>query len=207
MEAIDIPWIKKVIKFISSGRRQVAWFLGLAVLAQQVITMQKPHELFFPDGQATIGLILMAFGLTLRCWALGHIVKEKQITQSGPYHYVQHPLYVGSFLLGLGICIILGNYLAYATLFLYFVLFYGSQINREEEKLLRKHKAAYLDYAERVPRFIPVGFLKAPKPGNNISFSFGNFSKNKGWPTVFAVLGLIVFIETLGKLMEIFFHI
>ena len=48
------------------------------------------------------GLALALPGEALRLWAAGHIEKGREITRSGPYRFVRHPLYLGSTLLGVG---------------------------------------------------------------------------------------------------------
>ena len=45
----------------------------------------------------------------MRLWASGHIDKGREITRSGPYQFVRHPLYLGSALLGLGFVVAANN--------------------------------------------------------------------------------------------------
>jgi protein-S-isoprenylcysteine O-methyltransferase Ste14 len=49
-----------------------------------------------------IGLSVAAVGELLRIWAAGHLDKAREITRSGPYRYVSHPLYFGSCVMGMG---------------------------------------------------------------------------------------------------------
>ena len=48
------------------------------------------------------GAPLAAAGALLRVWAAGHLRKGVEVTRSGPYRRMRHPLYWGSFLMGLG---------------------------------------------------------------------------------------------------------
>ena len=41
-------------------------------------------------------------GELLRLWAAGHLEKSHEVTASGPYRYMRHPLYLGSSLIGIG---------------------------------------------------------------------------------------------------------
>ena len=41
-------------------------------------------------------------GLLIRAWAAGHIVKNEQLTTTGPYAHTRNPLYFGSFLIAAG---------------------------------------------------------------------------------------------------------
>jgi len=53
----------------------------------------------------TIGLTIAAAGELVRIWASGHLDKAREITRSGPYRYVSHPLYFGSCIMGVGFAI------------------------------------------------------------------------------------------------------
>jgi protein-S-isoprenylcysteine O-methyltransferase Ste14 len=44
-------------------------------------------------------------GEGLRIWAAGHLRKGREITHTGPYRYVRHPLYLGSTLMAVGFAI------------------------------------------------------------------------------------------------------
>jgi protein-S-isoprenylcysteine O-methyltransferase Ste14 len=68
-----------------------------------------------------IGASVSILGLALRAWAAGHIRKNAQLATSGPYAFTRNPLYLGSFLLGVGFTIASGRLvlgLLFAALFL-----------------------------------------------------------------------------------------
>ncbi len=44
-------------------------------------------------------------GEALRIWAAGHLNKSREVTTSGPYRWLAHPLYVGSSVMGVGLAI------------------------------------------------------------------------------------------------------
>ena len=52
-----------------------------------------------------VGGAVALLGLLLRAWASGHIRKNSQLAVSGPYAHTRNPLYLGSFILGLGFTI------------------------------------------------------------------------------------------------------
>lgn len=52
-----------------------------------------------------IGVSIAVVGELLRIWAAGHLEKSREVTQSGPYRWFRHPLYVGSAIIGLGLAI------------------------------------------------------------------------------------------------------
>src|SRR5688572_29323545 len=53
----------------------------------------------------TAGFLVAAAGEALRIWAAGHLEKGREVTRSGPYRWMRHPLYVGSSLLALGVVV------------------------------------------------------------------------------------------------------
>lgn len=48
------------------------------------------------------GCLLAAAGIAVRVWGCGHLRKNQRLTTSGPYGHVQHPLYLGTFLVAMG---------------------------------------------------------------------------------------------------------
>ena len=51
------------------------------------------------------GAVVAAAGEALRIWAAGHLYKGREVTRSGPYRFLRHPLYAGSTLMGIGFAI------------------------------------------------------------------------------------------------------
>jgi protein-S-isoprenylcysteine O-methyltransferase Ste14 len=51
------------------------------------------------------GASVALVGEGLRTWAAGHLRKGREVTTSGPYRYVRHPLYLGSTLMAVGFAI------------------------------------------------------------------------------------------------------
>ena len=51
------------------------------------------------------GLPIAIAGELIRIWAAGHLNKSREVTRSGPYRFVAHPLYLGSSLIGAGLAV------------------------------------------------------------------------------------------------------
>ena len=102
-----------------------------------------------------IGGIVTFAGAALRVWAAGHIEKGTVLARCGPYARTRNPLYVGSFLMALGILLAGQGY----WLLLPFFAFYGSVyypvMKAEEQELLSGHGEAFLEYSRSVPLFFP----------------------------------------------------
>jgi hypothetical protein len=52
-----------------------------------------------------IGIPIAVAGEMLRVWAAGHLNKSREVTASGPYRWLAHPLYVGSSVMAAGLAI------------------------------------------------------------------------------------------------------
>ena len=51
-----------------------------------------------------MGAMVVVPGLLIRALASGHVRKNESLATSGPYAYTRNPLYLGSLLMGAGIC-------------------------------------------------------------------------------------------------------
>jgi protein-S-isoprenylcysteine O-methyltransferase Ste14 len=83
------------------ARRRVA--VGF-VLGAVVLWLAQPTV---PSLAAGVAIALA--GEALRVWAAGHLIKAREITTSGPYRFVRHPLYLGSSIIGVGVAVAAGS--------------------------------------------------------------------------------------------------
>jgi protein-S-isoprenylcysteine O-methyltransferase Ste14 len=101
------------------------------------------------------GGIVASSGLLLRAWAAGHIRKNSSLTTSGPYAYTRNPLYLGSFLLGLGFTIASGQPILWIIFAALFIGIYLPVMRVEEKTLAQAFGKEYERYAQVVPLFRP----------------------------------------------------
>jgi protein-S-isoprenylcysteine O-methyltransferase Ste14 len=101
------------------------------------------------------GAIVSVPGLLLRAWASGHIRKNDALAISGPYAYTRNPLYLGSFLLGLGFTIGSGRLLLGILFVVLFVGIYLPVMRVESATLSQLFGETFQQYAQDVPLFIP----------------------------------------------------
>jgi protein-S-isoprenylcysteine O-methyltransferase Ste14 len=109
-----------------------------------------------------LGLMIAIFGEVIRLVASGFIIKTDELSTEGPYSIVRHPLYFGSFVMGLGLCLSIFSihHIVSAVIFFvaFLVLFFGVYIpvlKKEEEVLIAKYGDKYLDYKANVPMLFP----------------------------------------------------
>jgi protein-S-isoprenylcysteine O-methyltransferase Ste14 len=84
-----------------------------------------------------IGMSIATCGEAIRVWAAGHLRKSREVTVSGPYRWVAHPLYVGSSVMGVGLAIASASVLVAALVALYLVATLTAAIKSEEAFLRR----------------------------------------------------------------------
>lgn len=133
-----------------------------------------------------IGGAVGALGLLLRAAAASHLRKGERLATSGPYAYTRNPLYIGSMLLAAGFSAATHSAAAVALLVLYFVLFYGAVIRREEQELRAQYGAAFDEYAARVPLLWPR--LTPWKPSEE-QFSWEQYRRNHEYEAALGFLG------------------
>ncbi len=124
--------------------------LGFLFAVFFVLFASPPSMLFF-----VIGLEVVIFGEAIRIWASGYLKKGEILAVNGPYAYVRHPLYLGSFLIGTGFCIVAQSVNLFVIFLVLFGLVYRYSAAREEEELTKKFSIEFAEYKESVPLFLP----------------------------------------------------
>lgn len=87
-------------------------------------------------------------GQALRVWAAGHIEKGREVTRSGPYRLMRHPLYVGSSILGLGFAVASASVSTTWLVIAYFLVTYVAAVRTEEATLDARFSGEYSAYRE-----------------------------------------------------------
>ena len=95
------------------------------------------------------GLPLAITGELLRLWAAGHLNKSREVTSSGPYALVAHPLYLGSSMIGAGLAIGSGSLVVGAIVAIYLAVTLTAAIRSEEAFLHRVFGDDYIEYKHR----------------------------------------------------------
>ena len=97
-----------------------------------------------PTGQTLFwGSLVAIVGESLRIWAAGHLNKSREVTTSGPYRWIGHPLYTGSSIMGVGLAIASGSVIVAALIGVYLVTTITAAIRSEEAFLREKFGDQY----------------------------------------------------------------
>lgn len=102
-----------------------------------------------------IGGVIAFIGVAIRAWASGHIRKAKTLAVSGPYARTRNPLYVGSFVLGVGFTVATGVWWLAGLFVVLFLGIYLPVMLTEARDMQRIFGAEFEEYSRRVPLFLP----------------------------------------------------
>ncbi|MFH1288817.1 MAG: isoprenylcysteine carboxylmethyltransferase family protein [bacterium] len=154
------------------------------------------------------GIIFALMGVIIRIWACGYLQKNKSVISSGPYRYTRNPLYLGSFIIGIGFFWAFHIILPGLALIVIFAYIYYPVILDEERILEEKFGEEFREYKRHVPRIIPLNPPKSPfdKGGTEggfakgLTFSWENVIRNKeynAWLGFLLALGIIFLVRSL----------
>ena len=167
-----------------------------------------------------VGILFVLLGEIVRLWANGYVGHVKvnwtqkwrddpkigQLITGGPYAYVRHPLYLGTFLIGVGFCIIVGNVWLALVALGFFLMIYRRKMTQEEAILLDEWRDAFERYRQAVPRWLPTG-RRNPHPHGQ--WSWQGIRASKELKTFVWVLVLLIGMYFRGELLnehESFLH-
>jgi protein-S-isoprenylcysteine O-methyltransferase Ste14 len=125
-----------VVSLLARLRVSLGFVFGAIVLW---LAQPTPGSLLF-------GGVLAALGEGLRVWAAGHLNKSREVTMSGPYRWLAHPLYVGSSIMGAGLAVASANVVAAVLVMIYLSAAVTAAVRSEEAFLRRTFGEQYERY-------------------------------------------------------------
>lgn len=152
------------------------------------------------------GACLAAAGVAMRAWAAGSIDKGATLATGGPYAHTRNPLYLGSFVIGMGVALAGGHWAWPVAFALVFATVYIPTMRREAGELADRFGERYGHYAANVPAFsVRLSAYRPPGPaagdrsragdGSGDSaepgFSWSRYARYREWEAVLGVLGLL----------------
>ena len=161
------------------------------VLALIYVAFSRPHW----EGLAAGGALILA-GQAIRFWGAGYLEKNVRLASGGPYRLVRHPLYAGSFLMGLGLAISVENAVWWTLGYLLlFVGFFVPAIHVEELRLQSIFGAEYQDLMVELPALLPRLKRASSPPSAPIetaTFAWSRVLRNREGRSVVAMSALVI---------------
>jgi protein-S-isoprenylcysteine O-methyltransferase Ste14 len=159
-------------EFERTGDRFFRWrsYLPLVMGALFILALLSqgyPKAGFYPDRTWQMGCLLVSLlGLVIRFYTVGYAPRGTSgrntrgqvadtLNTTGMYAVVRNPLYLGNFIIWLGLALFVNVWWCTVIVVLSFIIFYERIIFAEESFLRDKFGSAFLDWAAATPAIIP----------------------------------------------------
>jgi len=184
-------------------------YLPLLMVGLALIAFREFH---YPFGSQLLDdlweifcLTVSMAGIILRALTVGFVPKgtsdrntkgqvAEELNTTGMYSIVRNPLYLGNFIIWLGVSLLVRLWWFSLIVILIFCLYYERIIFAEEEFLRGKFGRLYLEWAEKTPLFFPKfdGWRRPP-----LSFSWRTALKGE-YSGFFAIIVTFSLLEIVG---------
>lgn len=180
------------VAWIVKRRITLSLILFTLLIALNLLVFRTRPYLPFDRQQlgSVVGTSLAIAGLAIRSWAAGTLHKSSEVTTIGPYSLVRNPLYVGSFLMIFGFCILMKDWLSLAFALGPLAVLYWFQVRAEERYLSTRFGEAWSEYANKTGRFLPCSLTNQFLLGWSAAQWLRNREYQAMFATVIALAGL-----------------
>lgn len=174
----DLPELTGLPRVIREARynefsRQAVGILLVAVFA---VWADPNPQVFWA------GAVIAVAGILVRLWASGFVMKNKELSTTGPYSLVRHPLYTGNILMLIGFSLANGMLWPWAVGAFFLWFWYPPAISYEDKKLHSIFGASWEAWSARTPALVPRSLL--PKSGADTGWSFAKSLKQNYEPVI-----------------------
>jgi protein-S-isoprenylcysteine O-methyltransferase Ste14 len=150
----------RAIRWIHRRRPLLTAVFVVAVIGIALVDPSPPADLIRPRPTFlfVVPWLLMIVGVAVRIWGAGNLRKNREITRTGVYRMVRHPLYVGSLAMFLAMFLTVGDPLTGAALFATMVALVYYPTMMDEERYLHAHFPEQTSDYVHLPRLLPNVF-------------------------------------------------
>lgn len=139
-------------------------------------------------------LVFVIFGSAIRIWSACTLIKTTELSTDGPYALSRNPLYLGTFVAGIGLTLFVNSWPLLVFFLITFTLAYRAQILWEEKLLYREHGQPFRQYCTEVGRFFPKKWNPQALHG---SFSLKRLKENR--ELAYQLLWVVIVIGLVAK--------
>jgi len=184
-------------------RRSYLPLLGIPILLIALINSEYLERIFGDSVDNFWGFFSISIsflGLAVRCITVGYVPRgtsgrntKSQVAETlnttGMYSIVRNPLYLGNFIIILGLTLFIQVWWFALIVWVGFWIYYERIVLAEEEFLRKKFGDTFLQWAEKTPVFFP-NFKNWKKP--NLPFSFKTVLRRE-FSTFFSIIASFSF--------------
>jgi protein-S-isoprenylcysteine O-methyltransferase Ste14 len=196
-------------RWIRGIRRRRPFLTAAFVVAATMHTLlsdARPYDLLRPTASPRffIPWLLILFGIGVRLWGSGNLRKNREITDTGIYRLVRHPLYLGSLAFFLAYFLTVGDPRLGIVLFVVLVLLvYYPTMLTEEEYLTLKFPGQFARY-QPPPRLLP-DLRRLPEAVETDRFELRAAYRNLGFRSAWFLVLLPLYLRLIEQVQIVLF--
>ena len=150
----DLPKLSGIKHLIREMRYHEFSRQSIGIILVSVFCFETSSNSIIPYA-SNFAISLILLGLAIRMYASGFVLKNKELSTTGPYAFVRHPLYTGNIMILIGLCLINGFFWSFVTAFIFLWFYYPTAIEYEDRKLKSLFPDTWEEWASMTPALMP----------------------------------------------------
>ena len=150
----DLPKLSGIKHLFREMRYHEFSRQSIGVILVSVFCLETSSNSIIPYA-SNFAISLILLGLATRMYASGFVLKNKELSTTGPYAFVRHPLYTGNIMILIGLCLINGFFWSFVTAFIFLWFYYPTAIEYEDRKLKSLFPDTWEEWASMTPALMP----------------------------------------------------
>jgi len=164
----DLPKLSGIKHLIREMRYHEFSRQSIGIILVSVFCFETSPDSIIPYA-SNFAISLIVLGLATRMYASGFVLKNKELSTTGPYAFMRHPLYTGNIMILMGLCLINGFFWSFITAFIFLWFYYPTAIEYEDRKLKSLFPDTWEEWAFMTPALMPKMDLKGTLNGKIFS--------------------------------------
>ena len=150
----DLPKLSGIKHLVREMRYHEFSRQSIGIILVSVFCFETSSYSIIPYA-SNFAISIILLGLATRMYASGFILKNKELSTTGPYAFVRHPLYTGNIMILIGLCLINGFFWSFVTAFIFLWFYYPTAIEYEDRKLKSLFPDTWEEWASMTPALMP----------------------------------------------------
>ena len=150
----DLPKLSGIKHLIREMRYHEFSRQSIGIILVSVFCLETSSNSIIPYA-SNFAISIILLGLATRMYASGFVLKNKELSTTGPYAFVRHPLYTGNIMILIGLCLINGFFWSFVTAFIFLWFYYPTAIEYEDRKLKSLFPDTWEEWASMTPALMP----------------------------------------------------
>ena len=164
----DLPKLSGIKHLIREMRYHEFSRQSIGIILVSVFCFETSPNSIIPYA-SNFAISLIVLGLATRMYASGFVLENKELSTTGPYAFMRHPLYTGNIMILIGLCLINGFFWSFITAFIFLWFYYPTAIEYEDRKLKSLFPDTWEEWAFMTPALLPKMDLKGTLNGKIFS--------------------------------------